>query len=166
MAQRQAIGDVMARVVARTMAIGAVLLLAIVLMVGCSAEGGVVDNDGLRDLQADGVRVVDVRTAAEYAAGYIPGAENVDMMSLSQAAAAWDPTEPIVLYCATGSRSAEAAQILRSMGFERVYDLSAGIIAWDGDIETPQAAGSGEGATPPAGQASEIPVMYEFYTDW
>ena len=135
------------------------------LLLGCASEGGVVDNQGLRDLQAEGARIIDVRTEAEYGAGYIPGSENVPMMGLSRAAASWDPAEPIVLYCATGSRSAEAAQILRSLGFERVYDLPAGIIAWDGEITQPGVASSGTTAPPPSA-ASGTPVLYEFYTDW
>ncbi|MDO8880401.1 MAG: rhodanese-like domain-containing protein [Coriobacteriia bacterium] len=146
------------------------LLAAVIIAAGfalsaCSTESGVVDNGRLADLQADGARIVDVRTAGEYGAGYIAGAENVPLMGLSAAAASWDPAEPIVVYCATGERSAEAAQILRSLGFARVYDLSAGIIAWNGEL----AGGAPPISESPAdadAQTSSLPVAYEFYTDW
>lgn len=143
------------------MVIGAGLALA-----GCSSDAGAVDNGRLLDLQSEGARIIDVRTEGEFGAGRIPGAENVPLMGLSSAAESWSRTEPVVVYCAVGDRSAEAAQILRSMGFERVYDLSAGIAMWDGEVERGAAAAAGD--VPPESDvaASGLPVVYEFFTDW
>lgn len=135
---------------------------AFVLLKGGDPGSGLVDAAEFARLQADGVRVIDVRTAAEYQAGHIPGAVNVPLSSFADTADTWDPAEPIALYCATGSRSAEAAQMLASRGFETVYDLSGGMVAWDGEVNTGTAAAPSSPSVDPAGVA----IMYEFYTDW
>jgi rhodanese-related sulfurtransferase len=136
---------------------------AVALVAACSGSGGggVVDAAGLRELQADGVRVIDVRTAGEFAGARIPGAENVPIANAAAIAEAWDRTAPVVLYCATGERSAVVAETLRSMGFEEVYDYSGGMAAWDGEVEYGTVA-----TAAPAVTTSGIPVLYEFYTDW
>jgi len=129
---------------------------------GTGIKSGAITNDQFRQLQAAGARVVDVRSAGEYAMGYIPGA-------LRATADGWDREEPIILYCATGSRSSYAYTALREMGFKAVYDLTQGIVAWDGAIDdgsTPPSEQSGAEATGTAGdQSAALPVMYEFYTD-
>lgn len=40
---------------------------------------------------------------------------------------------PVVLYCATGARSAMAAVTLQRMGFKEVYSLAGGIVQWEAD---------------------------------
>lgn len=135
---------------------------AFVLLIDGDPAPGLVDAGEFARLQAEGVRVVDVRTAAEYQAGHIPGAVNVPLSSFAETADTWDPAEPVALYCATGSRSAEAAQMLSARGFETVYDLSGGMVAWDGEVNTGTAAAPSTPSVEPAGVA----IMYEFYTDW
>lgn len=144
--------------VAAVAAVGAVIALS-----SQSVAPGLVDAKSFAKLQDKGVRVVDVRTESEYAAGHIPGAENVPLSSFALASASWDPAEPVALYCATGSRSAEALQMLTSRGFEKVYDLGGGIMTWNGEV-------AGESESTAAAPAQQVPtgtpVMYEFYTDW
>lgn len=125
---------------------------------------GVISNAELRSLQSDGVRIVDVRTEAEFAGGYIPGSENAPMGVFAEVAKGWDPEAPIAVYCATGSRSATAAEMLRSLGFKAVYDLGGGLVAWDGEMAG--GATQAAAAVAPAPAESGLPVMYEFYTDW
>jgi len=137
------------------------LLGAAVVFGGTGDRGGVVDNAQLRELVAEGVRLVDVRTEGEFEAGHIPGAENVPVDRITDAAGAWDPSAPIALYCATGGRSADAASALASLGFETVYDLGGGIAQWDGEVE-----GGPQRVVALEPVASGLPVMYEFYTDW
>lgn len=140
-----------------------VIVVAIALSSGAPAPGSI-DNGDLSRLQREGARVVDVRTAAEFTGAHIEGAENVPVNELAAAAASWDRTAPVVVYCAVGDRSGSAAGMLQSMGFERVYDLGGGIAQWDGALA---------GGAPPAPAAeapqiasSGLPVLYEFYTDW
>lgn len=139
----------------------AIVLGVIAVLNSGGSSGGLVSSDEFQAAITDGALVVDVRTAAEFSSGHIPGALNVPVGEIESAAAGWDRSEPIALYCATGSRSAEAAAALRSLGFESVYDLSGGIIAWEGDIEGGAAVAE---ATQPS--TSGLPIMYEFYTDW
>lgn len=96
----------------------------------------------LTQLQGAGAAVIDVRTAAEYRTGHIPGSLNVPLDTLQQVSAAWNKDQPVVVYCATGARSAQAAAYLVGAGFRKVYDLTGGIAAWTGAIEGGQATGS------------------------
>jgi len=118
---------------------------AVALSMPASATNKDVGNEEFARLQGSGAMVVDVRTEAEFAGGHIPGAVNVPVDQIQEAAAAWDKSKPVALYCATGGRSASAAGYLAGQGFREVYNLKAGIAAWNGET----VAGS-EGAAPPA----------------
>lgn len=75
--------------------------------------------------------LVDVREADEVDAGMLPGARHVPRGFLElriETLAAID--EPIVLYCASGTRSLLAARTLLDMGFKRVSSLAEGIEGW------------------------------------
>jgi rhodanese-related sulfurtransferase len=48
-----------------------------------------------------------------------------------------DKEKPVYVYCRSGKRSARAAEILKEMGFTKVYDLQGGIMEWqENDLET------------------------------
>lgn len=126
---------------------------------GSLPASGDLSNQQFRDVMAKGVRLVDVRTAAEFAASHLAGAENVPIDTVPTAAAGWDKTAPIALYCATGSRSVSAYEYLKAQGFTHVYNLTQGIAAWDG--ETVTGAASGGAATFPA---TGRPALYSFAT--
>lgn len=112
-----------------------------------------IGNEDLLKLQAAGARIVDVRTVSEYEAGHIKGAENVPVDRIQQAAAGWDRTIPVVVYCATGARSLNAKGYLAGQGFEKVYNLKAGAAAWNGELVTGQDSGQA-GTTPPPAQGA------------
>lgn len=77
-------------------------------------------------LVAQGARLVDVRTAQEFATGHIPGAVNIPVQELGCRMGELDAKErPIVVYCRSGNRSGSAARILRSAGYSEVYDLGS-----------------------------------------
>lgn len=123
--------------------------------------GGIrnVDAAGVIESQNAGAQVVDVRTSGEYQLGHIPGAINVPVNEIAQTAASWDKTKTYVVYCATGSRSAEAVATMQSMGFTNIDHFNAGIQAWTGQLDTGTAKATGTIET--AGK----PVMVEFYTN-
>jgi rhodanese-related sulfurtransferase len=149
-----------------------VLLIAVILALAAvvalatspSAPGtGDIDSDQARDLIDGGIRLVDVRTPAEYSMGHIPGAESVPLSDLASVSAGWDPAQPVLLYCASGDRSLTAMDALVASGFTQVYNLRAGIVSWDGEI----VSGVQTAALPTEPPAvSGLPVVYEFYTDW
>lgn len=79
------------------------------------------------------VVVLDVRTAAEFEAGHVPGAHNVPHDQVKQRLgelAAWKDRD-VVLYCRSGRRSGLAAQVLREAGFERLRQLEGDYPAWE-----------------------------------
>ncbi|MCX8006601.1 MAG: rhodanese-like domain-containing protein [Coriobacteriia bacterium] len=124
---------------------------------------GDVTNRQAQALIERGARVVDVRSPEEFVAGHIPGAENVPVDQVAAEAKGWDKGEPILVYCATGARSSYALQQLQQAGFEHVYNLKAGIVAWEGEVTSGSATQTASGLQPlPSG----LPALYEFYTDW
>lgn len=149
---------------------GAVLIAALAAAalvfagrLGPLPPSGDVSNAQAEALIKRGARIVDVRTPEEFAAAHIPGAENVPVDTVVAQAQAWDKTKPVLLYCATGERSAWAFQQLAQAGFEHLYNLKDGIVAWDGDVTSGSSTRTAGGLQPlPSG----LPAMYEFYTDW
>lgn len=73
--------------------------------------------------------LLDVRTPEEFASGHIPGAVNISVDALSQRLSEVPQDEPVVVYCRSGNRSNQAAQILDKAGYTQIYDLG-GIVTW------------------------------------
>jgi len=76
-----------------------------------------------RQLVADGAHLVDVRTPQEYSRGALPGAVNVPLQNLLVGIQQLEKNKPIILYCASGMRSQQAAQALSIFGHAAVHDL-------------------------------------------
>ena len=89
-----------------------------------------VDAAQARDL--DGHLFVDVREPEEWEEGHIPEAVHIPRGYLESRieAAAPDRAQPIVVYCAGGSRSAFAAKTLEELGYENVTSLAGGYTDW------------------------------------
>jgi len=69
--------------------------------------------------------VLDVRSRLEFFLGHLDGAVNIPVDTLPEALterAGVTPTTRILVYCASGGRSAAAATALRTAGFGRVVD--------------------------------------------
>jgi rhodanese-related sulfurtransferase len=79
--------------------------------------------------------VLDVRTAAEFAAGHVPGARNVShellASRLDELSAARD--KQVVLYCRSGRRTLLAEDVLRKAGFTRLGHLEGDFLAWEAE---------------------------------
>lgn len=72
----------------------------------------------------DGAVLVDVRTAAEYGSGHIPGALSIPLHQLTMAEHCLrEKTAPVVVYCNQGVRSRAAVEMLQRLGFVHVHDL-------------------------------------------
>jgi phage shock protein E len=76
--------------------------------------------------------IVDVRTPAEFAAGHIAGAVDIDLNSATFAGevAKLDPKLPYFVYCHSGNRSAKAVAYMQQHDFGSIYELQGGIAAW------------------------------------
>lgn len=88
-------------------------------------------------MDAGEVTVVDVRSAAEYAMGHVPGAALVPLDTLAAQAktALPDLDATLLVYCRSGNRSASAAKMLKDLGYTKVYDFG-GIMDWPYEVET------------------------------
>ena len=75
--------------------------------------------------------LIDVRTAQEYRSGHIQGSKLLPLSDLPSRISQMSPdkTQPLVVYCQSGARSAQAAHHLAAMGYQVVYDLG-GIMSW------------------------------------
>jgi phage shock protein E len=76
----------------------------------------------VRERLGRGATVVDVRSPREYAGGAYPGAINIPLPSLSARLREIPTDRPVVLYCASGMRSASAARLLARAGFPDVVN--------------------------------------------
>lgn len=87
-------------------------------------------------LAAENAVILDVRTQEEFDQGHLAGAVCLPVETLTDGDLTVllpDKHAPLVVYCRTGHRSAEAAQILSELGYEDITDLAGGILAWDGE---------------------------------
>jgi len=80
--------------------------------------------------------VLDVRQPKEYNESHIPGAKLIPLPELKDRMDELDPDKQTVIYCAIGGRSRIAAQMLSAKGFSKVYNLTGGIKAWNGNVAT------------------------------
>jgi phage shock protein E len=77
----------------------------------------------IKEMIKGGAKVVDVRSPDEFADGAYPGAVNIPLGSLgSRLGELGSKNVPIVLYCASGARSAQAARLLKQAGFTEVVN--------------------------------------------
>ena len=88
-----------------------------------------------KEIKSDSVQLVDVRTPQEYAEGHIDGALNINVQSddfkeLAQRELSKDST--VLVYCRSGRRSLDAAEMLTRLGYN-VVNLKGGIIEWKED---------------------------------
>jgi rhodanese-related sulfurtransferase len=105
------------------------------------ADGPAGNIDGYRDSEAlarlihDGEPayfLVDVRTPEEYAEGHIPTAINIPVKEIGERPPTSDKGALIIVYCASGGRSARSKARLEGLGYTRVVDFG-GIFRWTGE---------------------------------
>jgi len=87
--------------------------------------------DSLRDSER-GCVIVDVREREEWDEGHLPGAVHVPRGHLESRieSAAPDKSRPVLVYCASGNRSAFAAKTLEELGYDHVVSLAGGFTDW------------------------------------
>jgi phage shock protein E len=100
------------------------LAAALLALAGCSSHR--VSPHKAKALVEAGARLVDVRTVEEFASGHLSGAVNIPVSELERRLTELGPKgQPVVVYCASGFRSASAAKTLTQAGFGTVADLGS-----------------------------------------
>jgi len=103
-----------------------------------------VDPGEVREQLSNGALVVDVREPEEWSAGHIPGAKHVPKSYLESRieGAVPDRSQHVILYCASGNRSAWATRtLLDDLGYEHVESMTGGITLWKDrgyEVEVPR----------------------------
>jgi molybdopterin/thiamine biosynthesis adenylyltransferase/rhodanese-related sulfurtransferase len=91
-----------------------------------------VDPSEVRELIDEGIALLDVRETEEWDAGHLPGATHVPRGYLESRidGAIPDRDQRVVVYCASGTRSALAAKTLTDLGYGHVESMTGGITLW------------------------------------
>ena len=78
------------------------------------------------------VQIVDVREPGEFNGplGHVPGARLVPLGSLNEKMHSIEKAKPVVAICRSGARSAQATVLLGKAGFDKVANLSGGMLRW------------------------------------
>lgn len=77
--------------------------------------------------------IIDVREDDEWQDKHIPGALHIPLAQLNSRLAELAPykNKPIITQCQRGGRSKQAQTLLKAAGFNDVYNLEGGLVAWD-----------------------------------
>ena len=101
-------------------------------------EGGILENisnEVLAKELMDKALILDVRTPEETQLGIIEGATVINFHDddFEAKIQLMEKSKPIVVYCASGGRSSQAASILAEQGFMEVYNLEGGLYGWQNE---------------------------------
>lgn len=92
--------------------------------------GGVIFAEQVPKEEWPRMFVIDARDAAQYAKGHIPGAVNMDWRQVLAKRDSIPRNKPVLIYCNTGSLSAQAGFALRVAGWDNVRILQGGLQEW------------------------------------
>ncbi len=79
--------------------------------------------------------VIDVRESWELAIMSLPFAVHIRMIEIFSQVADLPRDRPVVIFCRTGSRSSRTVEMLQIRGFDNVYNLDGGILAWAHEVD-------------------------------
>ena len=92
--------------------------------------GGVIFAEQIPKDEWPKMVVIDARDPAQFAKGHIPGAINMDWRQVLAKRNTIPKNKPVLIYCNTGSLSAQAGFALRVAGWENVRILQGGMTEW------------------------------------
>lgn len=123
-------------------------------------------------IATQGAQLIDVRTPAEFAKYRIQSAQNMDFKApdFAEQIEKLDKNTPVLVYCLSGVRSANALQTFRNAGFKTVYNLEGGINAWSraGKPIDQDLSGKGEMTVADYNKITTAKgyVLVDFYAPW
>jgi len=90
-----------------------------------------IDSTALNALTSiEHITLVDVRTDDEAARGMIHGALHIPLHLLPLRASELEGDNPLVFYCHSGIRSAQACSFMANQGRENLFNLRGGVLGW------------------------------------
>ncbi len=109
----------------------------------CSSKSAVSSETFYRDISPDKAEkiiksgpkdliILDVRTKDEFNEKHISGAINIDYYSpdFTSKLEKLDRTKVYIVYCKSGFRSKKSTEIMKKLGFKRIYNMLGGINGW------------------------------------
>jgi rhodanese-related sulfurtransferase len=121
----------------RVLLVSLTLTIVFVSIIGCTPQevsiitaqeafALIKENEGNQDFV-----IIDVRTPEEFVDGHLENALNINLNSgsFSDDINKLNKNKPYLIYCRSGNRSAQAAVIMKDLGFKGVYDMG-GINDW------------------------------------
>ena len=93
-------------------------------------------NQGVEEYRAVPQAILlDVRTPEEYGGGHVPGSRNLPLQQIEKITSIAEKKDtPLFVYCQSGARSRQAANLLERMGYENVNNIG-GMSAYQGEVE-------------------------------
>lgn len=90
-------------------------------------------QDAVRLINDESPLILDVREHNELSTGVLKGAKHLPMSAIKSRLSEFDPekNKTVIAYCRSGNRSASACRMLSAKGFENVYNLAGGMMAWE-----------------------------------
>lgn len=116
--------------------------VAVLALTSCNSESQTDDNGTINKvvsvdefkkiMESKDIQLIDVRTPEEFSIGKIGDAVNMNIYDddFKDQLSKLDPKKTTLVYCAKGGRSAEAAEMMKELGFVKVYDLEGGYSSW------------------------------------
>jgi phage shock protein E len=96
--------------------------IAVLMLVARNLTANRPSKEAMMDLLEQGAVIIDVRTPKEFAQGHAPGSCNIPLDVLNTRFSALDRSKPILVCCASGTRSAMAKRMLETAGFTQVQN--------------------------------------------
>jgi rhodanese-related sulfurtransferase len=111
--------------------LGIIVLIVAAFAFSSSSAGGLLNSQNFISKYSSTPNSVllDVRTPAEFDAGHIQGAINVDFenVNFQSEVKKLDVSKTYFVYCRSGNRSSQSVVIMRNSGIKNIYDLQGGI---------------------------------------
>lgn len=120
-----------------TLLVGAWLAVFSALMWHLVANPGgkfnIEPTEATAKINHDDAFVLDVRSMKEFKDGHIINSENIPLNNLNNSLKVLEKhkSRPIIAVCHSGARSGTACKTLRKAGFENVFNLRGGMLAWE-----------------------------------
>ncbi|MEQ5840814.1 rhodanese-like domain-containing protein [Paraburkholderia acidicola] len=95
-------------------------------------RGGVTASEATQLINRRNAVVVDLRSAADFAAGHLPSARHLEFAELQAKVGQLvkNKSIPVLLVCQTGQQSNKAVRVVQDAGYAEVHVLQGGLNAW------------------------------------